>query len=136
MADTFKFEIVTPEGLVHSQNALMVTLPATEGQIGILPHHVPLMTELVPGAIIVHTGTGDKFLDVGEGLIEVGSDHVTVLTDMAMPVEGIDEPRGEDAPAAAPARLREKLSDEDIGSVNAPLTRSLAQLTVKRRHRR
>ena len=75
----------------------------------------------------------DYFLAVGEGLVEITGDHVSVLTDMAIAAEKIDEAKVEEARQRAEARLSEKLSDEEVASVNASLTRSLAQLHVKRR---
>ena len=114
----------------------MVTLPGVEGQIGVYPHHVPLMTQMVPGEIIVRKDGRDMFLAVGEGLVEVTGDRVSILTDMAIAAERIDEAKAEEARQRAAARLREKLSDEEVASVNASLARSLAQLHVKRRQRR
>jgi F-type H+-transporting ATPase subunit epsilon len=135
MADTLRLEIVTPEGPVCTEDVQMVTLPGIEGEMGVLPMHVRLMTQVVPGEITLHTGDHDRFFAVGEGLVEIAADHVTILTDMAVAAERIDEARAEEARQRAEARLREKISDEEIASVNASLTRSLAQLRVKRRHR-
>jgi F-type H+-transporting ATPase subunit epsilon len=135
MADTLVFEIVTPEGTIRSEDVEMVTLPAIEGQIGVLPRHVGLFTRLVPGEITVRTAAEERFLVVGEGLVEIGGDRVTIVTDMAIAVERIDTARVEEARRQAEARLREKISKEEIAAVNASLTRSLAQLRVKRRHR-
>jgi F-type H+-transporting ATPase subunit epsilon len=103
--------------------------------MGVLPEHVPLMTQLVPGELIVNRGGKDEFLAVGEGLVAVGRDRVAILTTMAVPVEGIDEAKAEEARQRAAARLREKLSDEEIASVNSALAHSLVQLRVKRRRR-
>jgi F-type H+-transporting ATPase subunit epsilon len=135
MADTLKLEIVTPDGTVYSEDVDMVTLPGVEGQMGIYPRHVPLMSQMVPGEIIVNKGGQEYFLAVGEGVIEVTGDHVALLTDMAVAAEHIDEAKVEEARRRAEARLQEKLSDEEVASVNSSLTRSLAQLRVKRRHR-
>lgn len=134
MTDTIKLEIVTPEGKAYSEDVEIVTLPGVEGQIGIMPQHVRLMTQMVPGEMIVRREGSDHFLAVGQGLIEVAGDHVAVLTDMAIPVENIDEAKAEEARERAAARLREKISSEEVASVNASLARSLAQLHVKRRH--
>jgi F-type H+-transporting ATPase subunit epsilon len=128
-----KLEIVTPEATVYSEEVAMVTLPAVEGQIGIYPQHVPLMTQMVPGEIIVRKDGRDTFLAVGEGLIDITADHVAVLTDMAIAADNIDAAKAEEARQRAAARLREKLSAEEVASVNASLARSLAQLHVKRR---
>ena len=135
MPDTLKLEIVTPDGTVYSEDVEMVTLPGVEGQMGVYPRHVPLMTQMVPGEIIARKDGQDYFLAVGEGLIEIITDHVAILTDMAIAAEHIDEAKVEEARRRAEARLQEKLSDEEVASVNSALTRSLAQLRVKRRHR-
>ena len=133
--DTLKLEIVTPDATVYSEDVQMVTLPAVDGQIGVLPHHVPLMTQMVPGEMIVRKGGQEKFVAVGEGLVLVTGDRVSIVTDMAVAAESIDEAKAEEARLRAAARLRDKISDEEVASVNAALARSLAQLKVKRRRR-
>ena len=133
MANTLKLEIVTPDAVVYSKDAEFVILPGVEGQMTILPQHVGLMTQLVPGEMIVRSAGQDEFLAVGEGLVRVTAERVAVLTDMAVAAESIDEAKAEEARQRAAARLREKLSSEEVASVNASLARSLAQLQVKRR---
>jgi F-type H+-transporting ATPase subunit epsilon len=135
MPDTLLLEIVTPETTAYSDEVEMVTLPAAEGQMGVLPRHVTLMTHMVPGELIVRKNGQDRFMAVGEGLIEVTGTRVSILTDMAVAADSIDEARAEEARQRAAARLRDKLSDEEVASVNAALAKSLAQLRVKRRHR-
>jgi F-type H+-transporting ATPase subunit epsilon len=135
MADTLKLEIVTPEQIAYSDDVQMVTLTAIEGQIGVLPHHVPLLTQIAPGELIVRKDGREAFLAVGEGLVLVTGDQVAIVTDMAVSAESIDEAKAEEARQRAAARLRDKLADEEVASVNAALARSLAQLKVKRRRR-
>jgi F-type H+-transporting ATPase subunit epsilon len=135
MANTLKLEILTPEAVVYSDEVDMVMLPGVEGQMGILPHHVRLMTQLVPGEIIVRKEGHAESLAIGEGLVEVTGRSVSILTAMAVAADKIDEAAVQEAYERAAARLREKLSSEEIASVNAALTRSLAQLRVKRRRR-
>jgi F-type H+-transporting ATPase subunit epsilon len=125
MANTLKLEIVTPEAKVFSEDVEMVTLPGVEGEMGILPQHVRLMTQLVPGEMIVRKDGQDRFLAVGQGLVEVTGDRVAIVTDMAVAVENIDEAKAEEARQRAAARLREKVSSEEVASVNAALARSL-----------
>ena len=136
MPDSLKLEIVTPEGTIYSEDVEMVTLPGIVGQMGIYPQHTPLMTQMVPGELIVRKDGRDLFIATGEGLIEVAANRVAVLTDLAVSADRIDEAKAEEARRRAEARLREKLSDEDVATVNASLARSLAQLRVKRRQRR
>ena len=136
MAETLKLEIVTPQAIIVIEDVEMVTLPAIEGQIGVYPQHVRLITQVVPGEIILTSNGQERFLAVGEGLVEVTAHHVAIVTDMAVPAEKIDEAQVEAARERAAARLREKISDEEVASVNASLARSLAQLRVKRRGRK
>jgi F-type H+-transporting ATPase subunit epsilon len=133
MADTLLLEVVTPDATVYSAKVDMVTLTALDGEIGVLPHHVPLLTQMVPGEMIVRKEGRETSLAVGEGLVLVTGDRVAVVTDMAVAAENIDEARAEEARQRAAARLRDKISDEEVASVNAALARSLAQLKVKRR---
>ena len=133
MADTLRLEIVTPDAIVYSEDVEMVTFTSVEGDLGILPQHVGLMTQLVPGEMIVRRGGHDEFLAVGDGLVEVTRKRVSILTNMAIAADKIDEARVEEARQRAEARLREKVSAEEIASINASLARSLAQLRVKRR---
>jgi F-type H+-transporting ATPase subunit epsilon len=133
--DTLKLQIVTPEAVVYSQEVEMVTLPAVEGEMGVLAQHEPVMTQMVPGEMIVRKDGHDTFLAVGEGLVEVTGTRVSILTDMAVAADSIDEAKAEEARLRALARLREKMSAEEVAGVNAALARSLAQLRVKRRHR-
>ena len=134
MAETIKLEIATPEAIVYSADVEMVTLPAVQGQIGILPQHVRLMTQMIPGEMIVHAHGRDEFMAVGDGLVEVTNDKISIATNMAVATDKIDEAAAEEARRRAEARLREKLSSEEVASVNASLARALAQLRVKRRH--
>jgi F-type H+-transporting ATPase subunit epsilon len=136
MAATLKLEIVTPEATTYSEQVDMVTLPGVEGEMGIFPMHVPLMTQIVPGEIIVRKNNQDFFLAVGEGFVEITSDAVSILTDMAIKAQDIDETKADEARKRAEARLTgEKLSAEEVASVTASLAHSLAQLKVKRRQR-
>ena len=133
MADTLKLEIITPQAVVFSEDVHMVTLPGVEGQIGIYPQHVRLITQVVPGEVIVTKNGQESSIAVGEGLVEVNATSVAIVTDMAIHADHIDEAKVEEARKRAEARLQEKISDEEVASVNASLARSLAQLGVKRR---
>ena len=130
---TIKLEIVTPEAKTFSDDVDMVTLTGTEGEMGILPQHMPLMTQLVAGEITARKGTENIFLAVGDGYVQVTGDRVAILTDMAIKASDIDEAKAEEARQRAEARLAEKITGEDAAMVNAALVNSLAQLKVKRR---
>src|ERR1041385_1436617 len=136
MATTLKLEIVTPDAKVYSDDVDMVTLPGVEGEMGIYPNHVPLMTQIVPGEIVARKGGRDYFLAVGEGFVEITGERVAIMTDMAISAENIGEAKAEEARRRAEARLAEKLDDEESAMVSAALAHSLAQLKVKRRTHR
>src|SRR5580700_1756232 len=124
MANTIKLEIVTPEAKTFSDDVDMVTLTGGEGEMGILPQHMPLMTQLVAGEITAVKGTEHIFLAVGDGFVQVTGDRVSILTDMAIRAESIDEAAAEEARQRAEARLAEKITGEDAAMVNAALLNS------------
>ena len=136
MAATLKLEIVTPEAKNYSEDDDMVTLPGIEGEMGIYPMHIPLMTQIAHGEIIARKGGVDHYLATGEGFVQITGDRVAILTDMAIKADDIDEMKAEEARKKAEARLAEKLTDEETATVQAALLHSMTQLNVKRRTRR
>ena len=135
MAATMKLEIVTPQGTAFSEDVEMVTVPGADGEFGVYPNHLRLIAQVEPGELIVVQNGQPRSLAVGEGFAEVTETRVSILTDMAISADKIDEAMVQEARDRAEARLREKLSDEEIAAVNASLVRSVAQLQVKRRRR-
>jgi F-type H+-transporting ATPase subunit epsilon len=132
---TLRLEIVTPEATAYSEDVEMVTLPGAEGELGVYPNHVPLLTTLNPGELRVLKGGKETFLAIGEGFVEITGNSVSVLTDMALELAVIDENAAEAAVARAKAAMKEDLGSEEIAAVEASLQKALAQLHVKRRRR-
>jgi F-type H+-transporting ATPase subunit epsilon len=130
---TLKLEIVTPEAKIYSEDVNMVTLPGAEGELGIYPKHVPLLTTLKPGELRVMKDGRETALAVGEGFVEITVDAVSVLTDMALEAEKIDVEAAEKAVERAQAAMKEDLGAEECAAIQASLQRALAQLHVKRR---
>jgi F-type H+-transporting ATPase subunit epsilon len=131
---TLKLEIVTPEGRAYSEEVAMVVLPAIEGEIGVYPAHVPLMTQLLPGELRILKEGKTTELVVGSGFIEVTGDSVSVLTDSALGEEQIDATATEEAIKRAEAALKDKnLSSDETAEVEASLARAIAQIRFKRR---
>jgi F-type H+-transporting ATPase subunit epsilon len=133
MTPGMKLEITTPMGQVYSKNVDMVTLPGREGEMGILPMHVPLITLLGDGEIIARRGNEEDHLLVTGGCAEITPERVAIITVFATDERVIDENKAEAARARAEARLKEKISPEEVALVQASLTHSLAQLKIKRR---
>ncbi len=129
-----QLEIVTPEAKVFSEEVDMVVLPGAEGELGVLPLHVPLMTRLLPGEVRITQGQKQVELVVGNGFIEVLPDRVSILTDMALADSDVDEQAAEEAIKRAQTTLQDKkLSSDEVAETESALARSLAQLRFKRR---
>jgi F-type H+-transporting ATPase subunit epsilon len=135
MARTLRLEIVTPETKAYSEDVEMVVLPGMDGELGVYPQHVPVLTTLKPGELRVYKGGQETSLAVGEGFAEITADSISVLTDMALESTAIDESAAEAAVARAQAAMKEDLGAEEVAAVQASLQKALAQLNVKRRHR-
>ena len=97
MAATLKLEIVTPEAKIFSDDVEMVTLTGVEGDMGILPGHEPVMTQLAAGEVTVRKAGQNIFLAVGDGFLQITAGQVSVLTDMAIKADDIDEAKAEEA---------------------------------------
>ena len=131
-----KLEIVTPGGRVYQDDVDMVVLPGSEGELGVYPAHVPLMTQLAPGEVRILKDGKQTELVVGSGFAEITQTQVSVLTDSALEDESIDENVAEEAIRRAEAALKDKsLASEELAEAEAALARSLAQLRFKRRRR-
>ncbi|MEP6956715.1 MAG: ATP synthase F1 subunit epsilon [Chthoniobacterales bacterium] len=135
MAATLRLQIVTPEATAYSEDVEMVTLVGAEGELGVYPNHVPLLTTLQPGELRVLKGGRETFLAVGEGFVEIKGDAVSVLTDLALEASSIDESAAEAAVARAQAAMKEDHGSEEVAAIQATLQKALAQLHVKRRRR-
>jgi F-type H+-transporting ATPase subunit epsilon len=130
---TLKLEIVTPEATAYSEDVDFVTLPGSEGELGVFPRHVPVLTSIKPGELRVLKDGRETFLAVGEGFVEIKADAVSVLTDMALESAQIDTAAAEAAVERAKAAMKEDHSAEEVAAIQASLQKALAQLRVKRR---
>lgn len=131
---TLRLEIVTPEGISFSGDVDMVYIPGEDGELGVMPQHVPVVVQLAPGELRAFKSSEETRLAVGSGVAEITQQSVAVLTDMAVKESEIDEAAAEEAIRRAEAAMRdEKLEGEELATVQAAIQKSLAQLRVKRR---
>src|SRR3982750_4639806 len=130
---TLRLEIVTPEETVYSEDVDMVTLPGTEGELGVYPKHVPVLTTLKPGELRVIRGGRETAMAIGEGFVEIKGDSISVLTDMALESAKIDIAAAEAAVERAKAAMKEDHTAQEVAAIQASLQKALAQLHVKRR---
>lgn len=129
-------EIVTPEKSAYSEMVDHVVLPGTEGELDVLPQHVPFMLMIKPGELKVSKGREILELAVGEGFVEITGTSVTVLTDVALTVEQIDESKVEEALERAREALKAKgTAEEEAAALAGIIEKSVAQLALKRRRR-
>jgi F-type H+-transporting ATPase subunit epsilon len=128
-----KLDIVTAERIVYSEEVDEVIAPGVEGQLGILPHHAPLMTILQSGELVVKRGSDEDIMAISGGFLEVRPDRVIILADSAERAEEIDTERAEAARKRAEQRMAEKAPDLDTARVEASLRRAIARLAVAER---
>ena len=134
MADTLQLEIVTPGAVIYSEAVDMVTLPGSEGETGIYPNHVPLMTKIQAGELIAKKAGSEEILAVSKGFAEITGDYVSILTDNAANSADIDEVAVEEARTKAEERLKEgDISEEEARILNQAILYSAAQIRAKRR---
>lgn len=132
-----RLKIVTPEKIVLADEVNQVTLNTVMGQITVLPNHIPLVSSLVPGEVMVKKdGSEEDWMAISGGFVEVTPNNVTVLADTAEYAEDIDEARAEEARTKAEELLREKVADEaDYAMLAAKLRKELTRLKVARKRR-
>jgi len=133
---SIKLDIVTAERSVFSEEVDIIMAPGVEGQLGILPHHTPLMTTLQAGELLVRKGEEEFSLVISGGFLEVRPDRIIVLADAAERAEEIDLARAEEAKSRAQEYLGRTTPEVDIARAEAALSRSLARLRVGEKRRR
>ncbi len=135
--EKINFQITTPERTVFSDTVDEVILPTVQGEIGILPNHIPLVSLLTAGEIRVKKAGSELLMAVSGGFIEVRPDKVIVLADTAEKAEEIDEERAEQARTKAAELMQERRTDaEEFAMLSAKIEKELARLRVARKHRR
>jgi F-type H+-transporting ATPase subunit epsilon len=139
MANTIQVDVVSAEELIFSGPAEFVVLPGIVGELGILPGHTPLLTQIKPGAVRMKLPgvEAEEFVFVQGGFLEVQPQHVTVLADTAIRAKDLDEVAALEAKKAAEEAMQNKTSGEEIAQAEAELAGALAQLEAirKLRHR-
>ena len=132
----FRLEIVTAESEVYSGDVDLLVAPGREGQLGILPNHAPLLTQLEPGIMEIRSGGESVEMAVSGGFLEVLGNRVVILADTAERAEEIDIERAEIAMARAEERLASREADVDLERALQTVARSRVRLAAARRRRR
>lgn len=132
----FTFELVTPERVVLRQQTDQITLPTTEGEITVLPHHIPLVTLAGSGELRLKTGSDETVVAVHGGVLEVHGNTIRLLADEAERVEELDEAAIEAARQRAEDLKKQSLGNEQLyAEATAMLERSLSRLKIAKKYR-
>jgi len=134
--DDFYLEIISPEGIVYSDNVTSVSLPAIDGQIMVLPHHAPIFTKLDGGEIVIYNGKSETTIVIAGGFLEVKSNKVHVLSDYAIRAESIEQAKAEERKRKAEDKLKQTLSNEEFTQADKDLKISILELKVAQKMRR
>lgn len=132
---TMQLEIITAERRVYSDDVEVLVAPGIEGQLGILPHHAPLMTALQPGEIMIRKNGESTYLAVSGGFMEVIGNKVTILADTAERSEEIDEARAQEAVQRAREQLAHRGATLEMEQALRAVRRAEVRLNVVRRRR-
>ncbi|SDV48530.1 F0F1 ATP synthase subunit epsilon [Chitinasiproducens palmae] len=133
---TIKVDVVSAEEQIFSGEAKFVALPGEAGELGILPGHTPLITRIRPGAVRIETESGEEFVFVAGGILEVQPDAVTVLADTAIRGQDLDEAKAEQARRAAEEALSNTSSNIEYAAAQAELAYAAAQIAAIQQLRR
>ncbi|MBT4850029.1 ATP synthase F1 subunit epsilon [Candidatus Parcubacteria bacterium] len=134
----FKLKIVTPEKVLFEDEVLQASISTTMGQITVLPNHIPLVSQLAPGEVLVRfNGTDESLMAVSGGIVEILPDQMVILADTAERAEDIDEARAEEARKKAEEVLKTKTTDaEQFAMFTALMEKEMARLRVARKYKK
>ncbi len=130
MADKLNLEVITPERLVLRESVDEVVLPGLGGELGILPEHTPLISQLQTGVLTYKQGAASKQIHVSGGFVEVQPDSVSVLSDVAERPEEIDLERAQQARERAEKRLKSSGEDIDFRRAELKLQRAMVRIQL------
>ncbi|MDA8527482.1 ATP synthase F1 subunit epsilon [Opitutaceae bacterium] len=132
-------EIVTPEARVYSDTVDNVVIPTLEGEIGVLPHHLPLLSQVTDGELRVAKGSNTETFVIGDGFVQVQGDKISVLAEHAIEENSIDEDAVEKAMQRAQTELQDaknsKIDPAEIERLESVVRFSVAQLLIKKKRR-
>lgn len=133
---TFYLEIITPEKIIFKDRVNELIVPTTTGEVGIMPNHVPLLTQISSGELVIKQGQKEHSLAISGGFMEVTQNQTTILADYAVRSEDIEIAKAQEAQKRAQKAMEEKVSERDFAEAEAQLRRSLLELKVAQRRKR
>ena len=128
----FSLRIITPERVFYEGPVEMVEFNTTEGEIGVLPGHIPLTVIVKPGILTITEAEGEKKAALHAGFAEILPESITILAEIIEWPGEIDENRAEAALERAKQRIEQKASDTDMARAETALLRAMARIQVIR----
>lgn len=129
-------EIITPEKIIFKDVIDEAIVPTVNGEIAILPHHIGLLTQIVPGELIIKKNNKSQSIAITEGFLQVSNNHISILANYAINAESINVARAEVAKKRAEKLMEEKKSDKDFRIAEAELRKAILELKVGYKHKR
>ena len=129
-------EIITPEKVVYKDEVNEIVVPTANGEIAILPNHISLLTQIMPGELIVKKGTSLQSLAITGGFLEVNNNKISVIADYAIKAQDIEVARVQEAKKRAEKVMQEKTTDKELKSAQAELIKTILELKVAHKHKR
>lgn len=123
-------EVITPEKVIYESEADEIVAPTVNGQIGILPNHIGLLTKIIPGELIIRKGNNQYLLAITGGFLEVNNNNVSILADYAIKAEDVEIARAQEAQKRAEKLMQEKTTDKDFKVAQAELIKAVLELRV------
>jgi F-type H+-transporting ATPase subunit epsilon len=133
---TLHLEVVTPDQVVYKDDVDEVILPTKTGQIAVLPNHIPLLSQLDSGEMIIKKNGKERYMAITGGFIEVSKNTISILADFAVDSEKIEIAKAEEARKRAEKVMQEKAGDKDFAVAEAEFRRAILELHVAKRRRR
>lgn len=129
-------EIITPEKIVFKDEIDEVICPTVNGEIAILPNHIGLITQVIPGELVIKKNSKYQSIAITEGFLEVSNNHITILANYAINAENINVAKAEEAKKRAEHLMEEKTTDHDFRVAEGELRRAMLELKVGYKHKR
>ena len=129
-------EIITPEKVIFKDEIDEIIVPTENGEIAILPNHINLLTQVNPGELIIKKGTGQQYLAITGGFLEVNSNKISIIAEYAVRSQDIEVARAMEAKKRAEKVLSEKSTDNELRVAQAEMIKAILELKVATRHKR
>lgn len=132
----FLLEVITPEKVIYSDEVQEIVVPTLKGQIGILPNHINLLTQINPGEMMIKKGDNLQYLAITGGFLEVQNNKVSIIAEYAIKAQDIEITRAMEAKKRAEKIMAEKATDNDLKIAQAEMLKAILELKVASRHKR